>query len=105
MNTPTIIIDNRTYELPRLKGSAWRKFMAFEKEHTEVFSEDFIETRCAFLADIFGNKFTADDLLDNLYLEEIIQAYRDVASYIIGRLSAKLEEAEKNVDAGDKTEQ
>ena len=105
MNTPTIIIDEKTYELPRLKGSAWRKFMAFEKDHTEVFSEDFIETRCAFLADIFGNKFTADDLLDNLYLEEVAKAYFDVAHYIIGRLSAKLEEAEKNADAGDKTAQ
>ncbi len=105
MNTPTIIIDSKTYELPRLKGSAWRKFMAFEKDHNDVFSEDFIETRCAFLADIFGGGLTADVLLDNLYLEEIIQAYRDVANYIIGRLSAKLEEAEKNVDAGDKKEQ
>lgn len=102
MNTPTITVDGKTYELPRLKGGAWRKLMAFEQNHNDIFTEDFVEARCEFLADIYGGGLTSDALLDNLYLEEIMQAYRDVASYIIGRLTVKLEEAEKNVDAGDK---
>ena len=105
MEKPRITVDGKTYELPRLKCGAWRKLMEFQKEHGEIFTEDFIESRCEFLADIFGNKFTADDLLDNLYLEEIAPAYRDVASYIVGSLSARLEEVEKNADEGDKREQ
>lgn len=102
MNTPTITVEGKIYELPRLKCEAWRKFMAFEKNHNDVFAEDFIEARCEFLADIYGGEFTADTLLYNLYLEEIVKAYRDVTKYIIACLTPKLEEAEKNVDAGGK---
>ena len=105
MDTPRIIVDGKTYELPRLKCVAWRKLMEFQKEHGEIFTEDFIESRCEFLAEVYGGGLTAKDLLDNLYLEEIAPAYRDVASYIVGSLSARLEEVEKNADEGDKREQ
>lgn len=104
MTKPTITIDGKTYELPRLKGGAWRKLMLFDKEHGDIFAEDFIEKRCEFLADIYGGGLTADALLDNLYLEEIAQSYRECAGYITGRISTRLEEAGKNADAGDKKE-
>lgn len=105
MTRPTITIDGKTYELPRLKGGAWRKLMLHDKEHGDIFAEDFIEKRCEFLADIYGGGLTAEILLDNLYLEEIIQSYRDCARYILGCISGRIEEIAKNADKGDKKEQ
>ena len=43
-----------------------------------------------------------DVLLDNLYLDEIEQAYRDVMAYLILLVSGRLEEVEKNVGKDDK---
>ena len=103
MQRPIIIIDGKRYELPQLKGSAWRKLVAADKEQ-DIFAEDFIEKRCQFLADIFGGDLTADILLDNMPLEDIVQAYRDVAAYIIGRITARYEDIEKNVSKDVKTD-
>lgn len=104
MERPTITIEGKTYEMPRPKGGVWRRLLEFDKENDYIFSEDFIEKRCEFLSELYGGQFTADELLDNLYLEEIAQAYRDTLNYLIGRIAVRFEEAEKNADAGDKTE-
>ena len=105
MGRPTINIEGKLFIMPKPKGGAWRKLMAYDKNNREVFSEDFIEKRCEFLAEAFGGGLTADYLLDNLYLDEITLAYREVTSYMLGEITPKLEEAEKNVSEGDATEQ
>lgn len=105
MERPTITIEGKTYEMPIAKGRAWRRLLEFDKNHNDIYAEDFIENRCEFLAEIFDADFTADDLLDTLDIAEIVQAYRACAGYILGRIAAKFEEVEKNVDAGVKTEQ
>lgn len=105
MKRPTITIGGKTYELPKPKCGAWRKLMEADKNTREVFSEEFIENRCAFLAEAFGGGLTAEFLLDNLYLEDAMQAYRDVTKFMIEELTPKLEEAEKNGGAGGTTTQ
>ena len=103
MERPTITIDGKTYECPRPKGGMWRKLLEYDKNHNEVFAEDFIEKRCEFLAEVYGNGLTADKLLDELYLDEIIADYRAVTKYLIEQLTPKLEAVEKNASAGDAT--
>ncbi|MBR2518231.1 MAG: hypothetical protein IKE46_00370 [Selenomonadaceae bacterium] len=103
MKRPTITVNGKTYELPKPKCGVWRKLMEADKNTREVFSEDFIENRCAFLAEAFGGGLTADFLLDNMYLEDAMQAYREVTKFMIDELTPKLEEAEKNGNAGDTT--
>ena len=102
MERPTITIEGKTYEMPKPKCGMWRKLILFDKENNDVFTEDFIEKRCEFLGEIYG--VSADLLLDNLYLEEVMTLYRETMSYIIGQLSGKLAEVTKNVSEGDKTE-
>lgn len=102
MNRPTITIEGKTYELPRPKCGAWRKLVEADKNTREVFSEDFVENRCAYLASVFGGGLTTEYLLDNMYLDEITQVYREVMNFYIAQLVApKLEEAEKNGNEGD----
>ena len=102
MTTPTITIEGKTYEMPRPKGGLWRKLLEFDKDYGDIFTVDAMEKRCNFLAGVYGGGLSADILLDNLYLDEIAQAYRDVVTYLIGLVSAKLEEVEKNVGEDDK---
>lgn len=103
MDNPTITIGGKTYELPRPKGGAWRKLLEHDKNHNDIFAEDFIEKRCEFLAEIYGNGLTADNLLDELYLDEIIAAYREVARYTLRQVAPKLEEVQKNAVEGGAT--
>lgn len=105
MERPTITVDEKMYEMPRPTGRAWRRLLEFDKNHNDIYAEDFMEKRCEFLAEIYGAKFTADDLLDTFDIAEIAQAYRDCAEYILGRITAKLEEVEKNAGKDAKTEQ
>ena len=102
MERPTITVNEKTYEMPRPTGRTWRRLFEFDKNHNDIYAEDFIEKRCEFLAEIYGAKFTADDLLDTFDIAEITQAYRDCAGYILGRITAKFEEVEKNADKGGK---
>ena len=103
MDRPTITIGGKTYELPRPKCGAWRRLLEFDKNHGNLFTEDAIEKRCEFLAEMYGGDLTADKLLDELYLDEIIPAFRAVTSYLVGTMTPKLEAAEKNASEGDAT--
>lgn len=105
MKRPTITIDGKKYELPKPKCGVWRKLMEADKNTREVFSEEFIENRCAFLAEAFGGGLTTEFLLDNLYLEDAMAAYREVTKFMIEELTPKLEEAEKNGGEGGTTTQ
>ena len=101
MKNPTITIDGKTYELPRPKCGVWRKLMEHDKNNNDVFAEDFIEKICEYLAAAFGGELTAEFLLDNMYLEDAMQTYRDTRQFIFDTLKPKLEEVEKNASAGD----
>ena len=103
MDRPTITVAGQTYEMPRPKCGAWRRLLEFEKNHGNYFAEDAIEQRCEFLAEFYGGGLTTDKLLDELYLDEIIPAFRAVASYLVGTMTPKLEAAEKNASEGDAT--
>lgn len=105
MAQPKITIAGKVYEMPRLKGVAWRKLMEYEKNHSELFVEDFVEQRCEFLSELYGRQFSAADLLDNLYLEEIMRSYRESVGHIMEKISGSMAEAEKNVEKGGKKEQ
>lgn len=103
MERPTITIDGKTYELPRPKCGVWRKLLELNKNHGNLFAEDAIEKRCEFLAEMYGGDLTADKLLDELYLDEIVPAVRAVTSYLVNTTKPRLEATEKNASEGDAT--
>ena len=104
MLRPKIKVAGKIYELPKPKCGMWRKMLEFDKGHGEIFAPDFVEKRCEFLAEVYGDGLTATELMDNLYLEEILPAYREVVNYILGSISTKMAQVEKNVDAGEETD-
>lgn len=103
MKKPTITIDGKTYEFPRPKYGVWYKLLEFDKNHHDIFEEGILEKRCEFIAELYGGVFTANDLLDNLYLDEIIAAYGSCVDFLLNIIQGKYAEIEKNADAGGKT--
>ena len=103
MERPTITIDGKTYEMPRPKCGVWRRLLEFNKNHGNIFTEDAIEKRCEFIAEMYGGDLTADKLLDELYLDEIIPAFQAVIRYLVSTTRPKLEVSEKNASEGDAT--
>ncbi|MBR1807174.1 MAG: hypothetical protein IJ774_12425 [Selenomonadaceae bacterium] len=103
MDRPTITIGGKTYELPRPKGGIWRRLLEFDKNHGNIFSVDAIEQRCEFLAEMYGGDLTADKLLDELYLDEIVSIYNKTTRYLVAVGTSRNEEIEKNASEGDAT--
>ncbi len=103
MDRPTITIGGKTYELPRPKSGIWRRLLEFDKNHGNIFSEDAIEQRCEFLAEMYGGDLTADKLLDELYLDEIVSIYHKTTRYLVAVGTSRNEEIEKNASEGGAT--
>ena len=103
MERPTITIGGKTYELPRPKGGMWRRLLEFDKNHGNIFTEDAIEKRCEFIAAMYGGDLTADKLLDELYLDEIVSIYHKTTRYLVAVGTSRNEEIEKNAGEGDAT--
>jgi len=99
MEKPTIItIDGKAHVMRDLKGKDWRLFGEFADNAPSYVEADFLEKHAGFVAQFFED-VTADDVLD-LPLEDIMPVSMAVRNYIAGKLSAKLEAIEKNVEAG-----
>ena len=103
MTTPTITIEGKTYEMPRPKVRAWRKFVEFDEKLDGIATAELIEKRCEYLADVYG--LPVEVLFDNLYVDDVVSAYRDAIAYLVQLVYGTLEVAEKNVGEGVETKQ
>ena len=104
MERPTITIEGKKYEIKKLTGRDWRVFSEFNDKIPQYTDADFIEKHAAFIAE-FYNGVTADNVLDNMPLPEIVPASMAIRNYILQSLTAKFKEVEKNVEKDAKTEQ
>ncbi|MDP4144162.1 MAG: hypothetical protein Q8936_06700 [Bacillota bacterium] len=94
-----VTIGEKTFEQTKIKGRAIRKFLEV-KENLDTKEKDFgtkeFDTIVNFIVDTFGNKFTSDDLLDELDASEIFKVFYDVCDDIGKQMSSKVNEFEKN---------
>ena len=98
MERPTITIEGKKYEMKDLVGKDWRIMGEFVEASPTYLDADFIEKNAAFIAEFYDT--TAEEILDKMPLEEILPASRDIQSYMINQLSAKIKVIEKNAEAG-----
>ena len=105
MERPTITIGGKVYEMPKPKAGIWRRLMLLDKENANLFSPDFVEKRCAFIATAYGDVFSAEMLLEELSLDEVTKNYTAATSFILNSIVPKLEEAEKNAGKDGKPTQ
>lgn len=97
MKKLTITINGTEHEIKRLTGKDWRTLGEFVDNAPEITDKDFIEKHAAFVANFFD--VTPDEVLE-MPLEEIIPASMAIRERIGKTLTAKMEQVEKNFEAG-----
>ena len=102
MKLPQIEINGVTYTMKKPKANMWGKFAKFDAERTKGNTAEYVDKVCEFLAEIFDG-VTKDDLLDNLYLEEVQKKYFECSDCFWSLLTGKFEELEKNSETAENT--
>lgn len=97
---PTIIIKGKTHKLKEINCRHWRIIGEFIESAPDYVDADFLEKHAEFIAKFYDD-VTAKDILD-LPIEDILPASAAIRKYIMGRLTVKLEQIEKNAETGDK---
>ena len=80
MATPTITINGKEIEMKKLTARIWRETTKINEKRKDISSVDAIDIYCAVIATAFG--VTADEILDNLYIEDIMPKYFEVLNFI-----------------------
>lgn len=95
MEKPVLTINGKSYEMQEPKARMWRTWTKFHEEKGTLPPEDFIDKHAELLAGVFDG-VTADDILDNLDLADIMPLYFKCYTCLTSLLTAKLSEIEKN---------
>jgi len=94
-----IKIDDKSYEQTKFKGRALRNLLEIqnilEEREEESFKVDDLDIMCEFIANVFDNQFTSDDLLDNLEFHEIMECFKKIAEEIMKKTNNKMEKLGK----------
>ena len=88
MATPTITINGKEIEMKKLTARIWRETTKENEKRKDLSSAEAIDIYCAVIATAFG--VTADEVLDNLYIEDIMPKYFEVLNSINTLITAKL---------------
>ena len=95
MNIPVLEINGKKIKAMPVKAKMWRKFMEFDEQKNDLKIEDYIDKHCELIAEVFPD-VTADDILDNVELDEIAVLYRAVFKYLTELINSKLAKVVKN---------
>lgn len=85
----------------RMRGRALKRMLEISDvmenaSKNNTFTEEHYELMCEFICEMYGNKFTTDDLLDGMDLEEIYPTFMDLAKDIGNKTMKKMENLIKN---------
>ena len=85
-----IDINGKKYKHGKSKAKMWRELMQFDDQKADIPLEDFIDAHAEIIAKTFGNQdLTANMLIDNLDLDEILPLYSSAFKWFCGQLNAK----------------
>ncbi len=104
MEFPKIEIDGKIYEMQEPRARMWRNFVEFDENKRNLSNADFIDRHCEMIALVFDD-VTADDLLDNLQLSDVLKIYRDCYICLSNLMTNKLRVLEKNSTDGEESAQ
>lgn len=88
MATPTITIDGKEIPMKRLTARIWKETTKINEKRKDATSVDAIDVYCGVIAVAFG--VTADEILDNLFIEDIMPKYFEVLNEINSLITSKL---------------
>lgn len=89
MTIPVIKIDGKEYKAKKPKARAWRELMKFDENKKDIKTDEFIDKHAELIASLFED-LSADDILDNVDIDDILKIYHDVFLWITELISSKL---------------
>jgi hypothetical protein len=95
---PTITINEKEYKAQKPKARIWENFCKFDEAKKNLPAEEFLSAHAELIAQVFDG-ITKDDILDELYLDDILFIYSEIFVWITSLLTAKLAEIPKNVES------
>lgn len=98
-----IIVNGKNYECTKIIGRKYDKFCEImdsietrQKEEGGGFSREDLASIRELLADLFDDKFTAEDIYNDLDVSEVIFKFLEVQAEIENKLNNKIEKIQKN---------
>lgn len=96
----TIEVNGKKYEIKKVGMPDWREFFKFDGEKKDLLTYEFLDKHCEIIA-MFFDGITANDLIDNLEIGDVLKIYNDILDYLMELLTSKLGlDEEKNVQTG-----
>lgn len=79
----------------RMRGRAFKRMLEIQDvmdqaSQSGVFTQEHYELMCEFICEMFGNKFTADELLDGIDLEDIYPTFTKLTEEIGNKTVKKM---------------
>ena len=97
-----INIDGKKYKPSKPKARVWRELMLFDEEKSGISLVDFIDAHAEIIVKTFGNpELTADMIVENKDLDEILPLYSAVFKWFCGQLNAKIAKLPNDVPAAE----
>lgn len=92
-----IKLGEKIYSTGSIKAKMVRKSVEIaEKTNFNELKVKDLDTLVDFIVELFGGKFTRDDVYDELDADKLIPTLLDCISGVTGGMSAKLEQLPKN---------
>ncbi|WP_297520507.1 hypothetical protein [uncultured Clostridium sp.] len=98
-----IIVKGKNYECTKIVGRKYDKFCDVmhdidtrQSESNTGFNKDDMALMRELIVDLFDNKFTSDDLYDDLDVSELVFKFLEVQAEVESKLNNKIEKIQKN---------
>lgn len=86
-----ITLDGKKYTAGKQKAKFWRELAEFDDNKKDVPYNMFLVAHAEMVAEAFANpEVTADKILDNYDVDEIIPLFREVSSWFYGLIYSKM---------------
>lgn len=89
-------VEVKEFSTIRMRGRALKRMLeisdVMEKAgEAGVFTKEHYDLMCEFICEMYGNKFSVDELLDGMDLEEIYPTFMDLNTEIGNKTMKKME--------------
>ena len=89
-------VEIKEFSTIRMRGRALKRMLeitdVMEKAgESGVFTQEHYDLMCEFICEMYGNKFTLDELLDGMDLEDIYPTFMNLSSEIGNKTMKKME--------------
>lgn len=85
-----IVLDGKEYTTINPKARVWREFVKFDEQKKELELINYVDKHAEMIASVFNDEVTADKILDNIDLDDIMPIYNDVFRWLLSQISTKL---------------